>query len=431
MSSKANPASTGETGDSEVARPGIESASPNTSGLRLTERWNDSLLDTMRGKGDPPADRVIQSLLRNREVGEARRLLRLLVENDEPPPEGLPREVLEYLEASDDVDALQLEAIDRGQELFAEHGPLILMCLGTYSLPAAYAAAKGVKVLHRTAYLEKRPAKRLFETTQMVIDVMTPGGLGRGGRGVRAAQKVRLMHAMVRHLIQHDSAHPWSKDLGVPINQEDLAGTLMTFSFITLDGLHKLGIHPPAEAEEEYLAAWRAVGRLMGVESVLLPDTVADAEILTRRIQKRQIHESDEGRLMTQALLEMMARNTGPLFERIPAAMMRHFLPGEVADFLGVPKGALEGLSADVIAELASHTDDLIDASSVVERAARHFSIRMLRWMVNVELGGRSAPFEIPEVLRRRWRLDPETEPTFWQRLAGWLSRLWSSLTHR
>lgn len=427
----AKPTSTAKTGGGEVAQPGIESASPNTSGLRLTDRWNDSLLDTMRLKGDPPADRVIQGLLRDREVGEARRLLRLLVENDQPPPEGLPPEVLEYLEATDNVDALQFETIEQGQELFAEHGPLILMCLGTYSLPAAYAAAKGVKVLHRTAYLEKRPAKRLFETTQMVIDVMTPGGLERGGRGVRAAQKVRLMHAMVRHLIQNDSEHPWSKDLGVPINQEDLAGTLMTFSFITLDGLHKLGIHPPAEAEEQYLAAWRAVGRLMGVEPVLLPDTVADAELLTRRIQGRQIHESEAGRLMTRALLEMMAHNFGPLFEPMPAAMMRHFLPGNVADFLGVPRFALQGLAAEVIAELASHTDKAIEESRVIERVARHFSTLMLQWMVNVELGGRSAPFEISEELRRRWRLDPETEPTFWQRLLQWFSRFTRGLFGR
>src|SRR5690606_21151437 len=139
-------------------------------------------------------------------------------------------------------------AIAPGQELFAEHGPLILMCLGHYSLPAAYAAAKGVEVLHRTAYLEKRPAKRLFETTQMVIDVMSPGGLAAAGRGVRTAQKVRLMHAMVRHLIQHDPEQPWDASLGVPINQEDLAGTLMTFSWLTLDGLAKLGVHPPLEA---------------------------------------------------------------------------------------------------------------------------------------------------------------------------------------
>jgi hypothetical protein len=43
--------------------------------------------------------------------------------------------------------------IDAAQNLFVDHGPEILITLGCYALPDAYAARKGVKVLHRTAYL--------------------------------------------------------------------------------------------------------------------------------------------------------------------------------------------------------------------------------------------------------------------------------------
>ena len=65
------------------------------------------------------------------------------------------------------------------------------------------------------------------------------GALDAGGAGIRSAQKVRLMHDAVRHLILE---HGWDPALGLPINQEDQLGTLLTFSAVILDGLRKLGL---------------------------------------------------------------------------------------------------------------------------------------------------------------------------------------------
>jgi hypothetical protein len=399
----------------------MASPAPITAG-----RYSDALLDGLRLKGDPPADAVIRALFADREVKEARRLLRTLVENDQPPPTGLPPEVLQYLNAAPSVRADAVGSIEKGQDLFAEHGPIMLMCLGCYSLPSSYAAKKGVVVLHRTAYLEKRPTKRLFETTQMVIDVMTPGGLEPGGRGIRTAQKVRLMHAMVRSMIENDREQPWPAELGVPINQEDLAGTLMAFVWGTLDGLARLGVNPAADAKEEYLAAWRFVGMLMGVEDVLLPKSMAEAEELKQRIEDRQVGPSEEGRVLTQALLEMMERNSevAPL-KAMPAVLMRHFLPENVADFLGIPQHRFEALAIDALKVLAKGEELLLRESPVMERAARYFSVHFISWMIHVELGGRSAPFVIPLELHRRWGLKGAVEPTFWQRLVQWFASGW------
>ncbi len=383
--------------------------------------YSDAFLDGMRLRGDPPADRVIEALMVGREVREARALLRTLVENDQPPPSGLPPEVTSYLRASATMDATAGETLVKGENLFAEHGPVMLLCLGCYSLPASYAAAKGVVVLHRTAYLEHRPAKRLFETTQMVIDVMTPGGLGPGGRGVRTVQKVRLMHAMVRYFLQNDPSQPWPAELGVPINQEDLAGTLTAFVWGTLDGLARLGVAPPSDAQEDYLAAWRSVGRLMGIEPALLPKNMADATALRRRIEERQVAPSVEGRELTQALLEMMQENSdfAPL-KHVPAVLMRHFLPERVADFLGVPEYPSE-LAVEALELVERGENKLLLDLPVLTRVARSFSLHFLNWMLNVETGGRSAPFVIPLELQRRWGLGKPA--SFWQRLLDWFGR--------
>src|SRR5262245_15657081 len=78
-------------------------------------------------------------------------------------------------------------------------GPEIIMTLFCYGLPSCYAAAKGVQVLALTTRLFSNPTRRVIETAQMVVDVMAPGGLAARGRGIRTAQKVRLMHAAVRY----------------------------------------------------------------------------------------------------------------------------------------------------------------------------------------------------------------------------------------
>ena len=106
----------------------------------------------------------------------------------------------------------------------------------------------GTEVLAYTKFLKVDATRRVRETAQMVMDVMCPHGLEPGGRGVRATMKVRVMHAIVRHMIGHDPhARPNPSDahlraqFGVPINQEDMVYTLMTFSYVVVQGFSDMG----------------------------------------------------------------------------------------------------------------------------------------------------------------------------------------------
>ena len=115
-----------------------------------------------------------------------------------------------------------------------------------------------MKVLYLTARLDTDARRRVMETGQFLIDVLTVGGLDdEHGKGRRTIQRVRLMHAAVRHLImaRNDQGAPpvcgnepplWHKDWGTPINQEDLARTRLAFSYIVADSLPRLGVRLPA-----------------------------------------------------------------------------------------------------------------------------------------------------------------------------------------
>jgi len=391
----------------------------------IKDRWDDSFLDSMREIGDPLADDAVLSVIDRAGIEEVHRLMSTLVVNDQPPPGSLPPEIEHYLEESYKVVPGDLPRVEIGEEMFAEHGPEVLMLLACYSLPAAYAAANGVQVLYRTGYMLNRPNRRLFETTQMVIDVMTPGGLGAEGKGVRTAQKVRLMHAAIRHLILTDKENPWDPTFGYPINQEDLAATLMIFSYLVLEGLQTMGVSLDEESQEAYLDAWRTVGRIMGVRKDLLPDNVAEAKNLTYKIRARQIKYSPEGEKMTHALLEMMETESPRIFKGMPANMMRLFLPSNVADFLKVPDHKFEEFILKLALHFATDIEHIVDESERHRKLIRIFNIHLIQWMINVDRGGKRAKFEIPDYFRRRWNYGAqEEELSFWQRLFRWVKSM-------
>jgi hypothetical protein len=282
-------------------------------------RWTNRLLDQMRQAGDPPVDAVVRELFDDDEIDAVNRLMQTLVRNDDVPRAKLPKVVRSYLRSTDDLpDWADPERIAIGEEFFGVHGPTIVMAFACASLPKCYAFAKGVQVLHLTARLQSDPVRRIAETAQLILNVMEPGGLGPGGRGIRDAQKVRLMHAAVRRLCSR-SEH-WDTSWDTPINQEDLAGTLCTFSIVPLEALQQLGTSVSDDEADAYLHAWNVVGHVLGLDHRLLAQDVGHATSLWAAITRRQWAQSQENREMTRALVDAIEHRTpGTVFDGLPA----------------------------------------------------------------------------------------------------------------
>lgn len=387
----------------------------------------DAILDAARRRGDPFADATVAAIYKDGDTPAVARLLSSLMKDpstplragDQQQPAALPPPAQEYLKKTALLLKRSPESVAAGERVFSEHGPEIMMLLCCYSLPSSYAAKKGVQVLHRTAYLAKRPNRRLFETAQFIVDVLSPGGLGTDGRGMRTAQKVRLMHAAIRHLILVDTSNKWNiEELGVPINQEDLLGTLMTFTWLILDGLARLGVKLTPEEQQAFLDTWLAVGTLMGIEPQLLPKTVADAKAVTALIERRQVAECPQGREMMSALLGMMETNLPKMFSTMPSCLIREFLPDNVATFLGVPSHKFEETMLRLADEALRPLQRFINREAKRSALMRTFSIHLLRWMLTVELDGQPARFALPDSLQEDWQIaPPDSEESFWQKI--------------
>ncbi len=250
---------------------------------------SDAELDVFRTRTDPALDELLADVP-PKEVGQ---LLGKLFKSDTIPLED--ERFARMCERLPPLPVAEPAAVAAGQQLFQLFGPEILLILGCYALPAAYAAADGVQVIHRARRLKDDGLRRLTETAQMLINVMHPGGLAPDGIGARSARKVRLMHALVRRHVRSLPEPRWQARLGEPINQEDLAGTLLTFSLVVLDGLRKIGAPVSPEAEHGYFAVWDHLGELLGIDERLRPRDFDSAMAFARRIAQRQFRATPEG----------------------------------------------------------------------------------------------------------------------------------------
>jgi hypothetical protein len=385
------------------------------AGAGGSSRWTDALLDRMRELGDPVADAPVAAVLERGGVDAVNDVFRTLVRNDQPVPQELPDELQAYLLQTLPLpEWADMDRIKHGQQLFETWGVLIILCLFCASLPASYAAAKGVKVLYFTARLDTDARRRVIETGQFLMDVLAAGGLDEHGKGLRTIQHVRLMHAAVRHLIKarnEQTPGMWHPDWGTPINQEDLAGTRMSFSYVFSEPMRRLGVRVPAADVEAYLHLWNVIGHLLGLRDELLVRDVADATTLVDTIRRRQFEASAEGQELTRALPDLLDQlaPVRRLDGTIPP-LIRHLIGDETADLLLVPKsdrtddlGPLARIAKWFFVHVLGQVERDLPRYQLASRMAAPFGRDLLDAGFKLERGGERAPFDIPDRLARNW----------------------------
>ncbi|WHY76848.1 oxygenase MpaB family protein [Neobacillus sp. WH10] len=363
--------------------------------------YTDEFMECLRMEGDPIPDQIIEELFENSQVGTVNALLRQLMNNDQSYPEELPDNIEFWLKDTaccpDGVDWARMR---NAAELFQEHGIAITLLLATSSLVHCYAARKGVKVLTFSYRLGQNAYRRIAETGQFVLQIMSPGGLESGGQGIKSIQKVRLMHSAIRHLIQKTGR--WDeKELGIPICQEDLLGTLLTFSSVIIDGLRRLGMKVTEEQAEDYLYFWKIVGGMMGIREDIIPQTMEQSAILAETIGRRHHGPSPEGVQMTRALLEFHADLIpGQMFDNIVPALIRELVGDEIADWMEVPRSDWQKLMK--IKELMGLFLDS-DYTGVLGSMTNRLGLALLQRQSLAMTDYEYTPFLIPTELRKVW----------------------------
>ena len=303
--------------------------------------------------------------------------------------QGIGEPVQQYVAAAQPLPPwADVERVARAEKMFMDYGALSVTILFCASLPECYVVPDLAAVLHATGQLEDRAEHRIRTTGAMIFPVMMEGGLTRpDGSGIAQILKVRLIHATVRNLILRGAPeavvgarrgiggvagvggqdtgtipplasiqpgdsmaralfnHGWDLDAcGLPNNQEELAYTLLTFSYVFLRGMRRLGIAFTPSQEEDYLHAWNVAGYFLGIRRELMVDTMEQAAELFARMQKRgradqalQPHAVDPRPHLAAALMAAMETvfPAGP-WKHFPTLLTRRLIEPQSARDLGL-----------------------------------------------------------------------------------------------
>ena len=174
---------------------------------------------------------------------------------------------------------------------------------------------------------------------------------------------MRVLHAKVRQRLR--GRKYWKREeWGVPINQEDMAATLLAFSYNVLVGIELIGGAPlPEQQQEDYLALWRYIGWLLGVDSTAL-DPCRDAGRAKAMLESIVMHllEPDKHSV---AVAHHLLKAPGASAWGYRAVLCRRFLGDPLSDALRLPTGCCASEAATAECSSSASEVDIGSTGSV------------------------------------------------------------------
>ncbi len=408
-------------------------------------------LNQFRFATDPLADGVISQIIQSGHEKQINQILMTLVKSDtfqkgifSSLGQQLSDTLDSYIEVSSKLpEWADTRLIRRGEQLFELYGPEVFMLLNVSSLPMCYCCGNGAQVLYDTGRLLAHNgkvdplARRLMETAQMIVNILSSGGLSPEGRGIVTVQKVRLIHASIRYFLKHGQASsPWDATrLGEPINQEDLTGTLMSFGPVILAGLKRLGITLTDDDTLAWMHCWNVTGHQLGIDESLLPDTYQQGFQLATDILIHQAQHSDAGVALTNSCIQFINSIVpGNAFDSVPAYLMSCFLEDfekasgkDLSTYINVSSNG--DLEDRLVLDLAHFVTEKLSKQEgrnvLVRKIATAFNKLLLQGIIYHFNGDKGVQFFIPPSLQVSWGVsdiwnDHKTSPSILGNRLAW-----------
>ena len=368
--------------------------------------WSNELLDEVKENADPLADNTITQILDSQELEVVNQCLQLLQQDDQPIPNQAPPELVEYLKSTSSLpEWADPNKMNLAQKFFQTHSPSFGVALLFGSLPILYAGKLGgAQVLAATGQLVHHFQRRVGETLKFLINIMGDNNFHQNDAGIRTLQKVRLMHASIRYYIKR-APGAWNpkENWGVPINQEELVGTLLAFSEVAMQGLEKLGVEISEEEGAAYLHLWTVFGHQLGIDHRLFPQNRESAKELWNLIAERNFGPSEAGQILAQAHVEFLKELIpGHFFDGLANSLMKYLMGKTITEnYLGIDKPGWTQILILFIKGLFGLRDDLIEDSALYAKLAQRDGNLVLEGLEKYWSKGDSVPFQIPQSLTK------------------------------
>lgn len=250
--------------------------------------------------GDPLADAAVAAI---RGAGVSQATVNDLLQG-EVSEDPVPKALSEFVDGLRAVPSwVEWDRVDRGSKAVLAVGFVWMqLLLGPASLVNTYRPPGLARVLTSSGRLVTAASRRIQETGAWLTAATHPGHLRVGEPGWIATAQVRLLHARMRARLLEGN---WDvSEWGTPINQADLARTLLDFTVTPMGALERLGVGLTSRERDDVHHLFRLIAHLIGVDASLQVDTDAEARSLAELLEVLNGPPDAEACLLVSAMIE-------------------------------------------------------------------------------------------------------------------------------
>ncbi|GAB3891937.1 oxygenase MpaB family protein [Kibdelosporangium lantanae] len=285
---------------------------------------------------DDDVDRLMAGLLDNGQVPAVNTALRTWVNNNDPLPTGLPADLATYLQ---DVNRLPAWADRAKLRLAADFNRrkdtylFMLYGLGSGIMSTVIPReARSVYWSAGGANMQDRAAK----TFTFGYDLSELNAFDPTGQFLVTANKTRLVHAAVRHLLPQSPHWRSGSDEQVPISNGDILVTFHSLGTFVRRKLREWHVPMTAAEEDAFLHMWQVAMHMLGVRDEFIPKTWAAADAQSAQVLTPILAPTTEGSELAEDLLGLTAQVDLGVTRGFLNEFVRYVLSDAIGDWLNL-----------------------------------------------------------------------------------------------
>jgi endo-cleaving rubber dioxygenase len=287
---------------------------------------------------DSAADPLMASVLDNGLVPSVNTAIGTWVSNGDPLPGGLPGDLAAYLQQVNRLPSWADRAkLTRAADFNRRRDTYLFMLYGLGSGIMSTVIPREARSVYWSAGgadMQNRAAK----TFTFGYDLSQLGAFEPTGQFVVTANKTRLVHAAVRHLLPQSPQWRAVTDESVPISAADILVTFHSLGTFVRRKMLAWGVPVPAADQEAFLHSWQVALHLLGVPDEYIPQTWAAAEAQSAQVLTPILTPTPEGVELAKDLLGLTAQVDLGVTRGFLNEFVRYVLSDQIGDWLGLPR---------------------------------------------------------------------------------------------
>jgi len=320
-----------------------------------TKAWSWSPAGSIAGTGagidpqwvwDDRIDELMASVVDKGQVPAVNTAIGPWVDNNDPIPTGLPPELAAFLTESTrlppwaDTTKLRLAAdFNRRKDsyLFFIYG-----IGGGIMSTVIPREARSVYWSKGGADMQDRAAK----TFTFGYDLSDRDAFEPSGQFLVTANKTRMVHAAVRHMLPQSPYWKAVADEQIPISNADILVTFHSTGTFAHKKMKEWGVRMSAADEAAFLHSWQVALHLLGVRDEYIPASWAAAHAQAAQVLTPILAPTPEGKALAEVLLGLTAQIDLGVTRGFLNEFARYQLGNQIGDWLGLRR---DYISAGVI----------------------------------------------------------------------------------